>query len=310
MTANPAWPSLRVDDWEDTRDTLHMWAQIVGKVRLAKAPMLNHWWQATTYVTPRGLSTGAVPDGDRAFEMEFDFCVHELVVQVQGGERRAVPLEPKTTAQFYSEVMAALGQLGIEVSIMASPVEVAEAIPFAQDTVHASYHAEAARLFWGQLVQADRLLRQFRSRFTGKVSPVHVFWGALDMAVTRFSGHRAPRHPGGAPNCGDWVMVEGYSHELTSAGFWAGGGGEGNFYSYAYPEPDGYRDHAVEPAAAFFSEDAGQYLLGYQEVRESEDPDATLLAFLESTYDAVADNGDGWDRDALDYRPVEGARPD
>lgn len=310
MTANPAWPSLRVDDWEDTRDTLHMWAQIVGKVRLAKAPMLNHWWQATTYVTPRGLSTGAVPDGDRAFEMEFDFCVHELVVQVQGGERRAVPLEPKTTAQFYSEVMAALGQLGIEVSIMASPVEVAEAIPFAQDTVHASYHAEAARLFWGQLVQADRLLRQFRSRFTGKVSPVHVFWGALDMAVTRFSGHRAPRHPGGAPNCGDWVMVEGYSHELTSAGFWAGGGGEGNFYSYAYREPDGYCDHAVEPAAAFFSEDAGQYLLGYQEVRESEDPDATLLAFLESTYDAVADNGDGWGRDALDYRPVEGARPD
>lgn len=309
MTSESRWPRLRVGDWEDTRDTLHMWAQIVGKVRLAKAPMINHWWQATTYVTPRGLSTGAVPDGDRAFEMEFDFCAHDLVVQVQGGERRAVALEPKTTAQFYSEFMAALDDLGIEVSIMASPVEVAEAIPFEQDTVHASYDAEAARLFWGQLVQADRVLRQFRARFTGKVSPVHVFWGALDMAVTRFSGHLAPRHPGGAPNCGDWVMVEGYSHELTSAGFWPGGGGEGHFYSYAYPEPDGYRDHPVQPPAAFYSQDAGQYLLGYQEVRESDDPDATLLAFLQSTYEAVADNGDGWDRDALDYRPVEGARP-
>ncbi|HEX5908973.1 MAG TPA: DUF5996 family protein, partial [Thermoleophilaceae bacterium] len=291
-------------------DTLHMWAQIVGKVRLAKAPMVNHWWQATTYVTPRGLTTGSIPDGRRAFEMEFDFCAHELVVQVQGGDRRAVVLEPKTTAQFYAETMAALEELGIDVSIRPVPVEVEKAIPFAEDTVHASYDAEAARLFWGQLVQADRVLREFRTRFTGKVSPVHVFWGALDMAVTRFSGHRAPRHPGGAPNCGDWVMVEGYSHELSSAGFWPGGGGEGHFYSYAYPEPDGYRDHPVEPDAAFYSQDAGQYLLGYREVRESADPDATLLAFLQSTYEAVADHGEGWDRAALEYRPVEGARPD
>jgi len=305
-----SWPSLRVDDWEDTRDTLHMWAQIVGKVRLAKAPMVNHWWQATTYVTPRGLTTGSIPDGDRAFEMEFDFCAHELVLQVQGGDRRVVVLEPKTTAQFYAETMGALEELEVAVSITPVPVEVEKAIPFAEDLVHASYDAEAARLFWGQLVQADRVLREFRTRFTGKVSPVHVFWGALDMAVTRFSGHRAPRHPGGAPNCGDWVMVEGYSHELSSAGFWPGGGGEGHFYSYAYPEPDGYRDHPVEPAEAFYSPDAGQYLLGYREVRESADPDATLLSFLQSTYDAVADNGEGWDRDALDYRPVEGARPD
>jgi len=304
-----AWPSLLVEDWEDTRDTLHMWAQIVGKVRLAKAPMVNHWWQATTYVTTRGLTTGAIPDGERAFEMEFDFCAHELVVQVQGGERRAVRLEPKTTAQFYSETMAALDDLGIEVSIRPVPVEVEKAIPFAEDIVHASYDAEAARLFWGQLVQADRVLRQFRGRFTGKVSPVHVFWGALDMAVTRFSGRRAPRHPGGAPNCGDWVMVEGYSHELTSAGFWPGGGGEGHFYAYAYPEPGGYAEHPVQPAAAYYDQDAGQYLLGYREVRESDDPDATLLTFLQSTYEAAADNGDGWDRDALDYRPVEGARP-
>ena len=309
MTAESPWPSLRVEDWEDTRDTLHMWAQIVGKVRLAKAPMVNHWWQATTYVTPRGLTTGAIPDGSRAFDMEIDFCAHELAIQVEGGDRRAVALEPKTTAQFYAETMAALDELGVEVSIRPVPVEVEQAIPFAEDTVHASYDAEAARLFWGQLVQADRVLREFRTRFTGKVSPVHVFWGGLDMAVTRFSGRRAPRHPGGAPNCGDWVMVEGYSHELSSAGFWPGGGGEGQFYSYAYPEPAGYRDHPVEPAAARYSEDAGQYLLGYQEVRESADPDATLLAFLQSTYEAVADNGEGWDREALDYRPVDGARP-
>ena len=309
MTADSAWPSLRVEDWEDTRDTLHMWAQIVGKVRLAKAPMVNHWWQATTYVTPRGLTTGAIPDGSRAFDMEFDFCAQELTIQVEGGDQRAVALEPKTTAQFYSETMAALDELGIEVSIRPVPVEVEQAIPFPEDTLHASYDAEAARLFWGQLVQADRVLREFRTRFAGKVSPVHLFWGAMDMAVTRFSGRRAPRHPGGAPNCGDWVMVEGYSHELTSAGFWAGGGGEGHFYSYAYPEPGGYRDHPVEPAAAHYSQDAGQYLLGYREVRESADPDATLLAFLQSTYEAAADNGEGWDREALDYRPVEGARP-
>ncbi len=304
-----AWPSLPVDAWAETRDTLHMWTQIVGKVRLAKAPMLNHWWQVTRYVTPRGLTTSAIPDGARTFEIEFDFCSHELVVQVAGGDRRTVKLEPKTTAQFYGEVMSALEELGVDVKIRPVPVEVETATPFAQDTEHRSYDPQHAKLFWEQLVQADRVLSVFRGAFTGKVSPVHVFWGALDMAVTRFSGRTAPRHPGGAPNCGDWVMVEGYSHELSSAGFWPGGGGEGHFYSYAYPEPDGYREHPVEPAAAFYSEDAGQYLLPYKEVRTAPDADAMLLAFLQTTYEAAADNAD-WDRDALEYRPVEGARPE
>ena len=307
MTAS-AWPSLRVDDWAETRDTLHMWTQIVGKVRLAKAPMLNHWWQVTLYVTPRGLTTSAMPDGGRTFEIEFDFCAHELVVQVEGGDRRAVKLEPKTTARFYEEMMSALEDLGVDVAIRPVPVEVENATPFPDDTEHASYDPAQAQAFWRQLVQVDRVLTEFRGRFTGKVSPVHFWWGAMDMSVTRFSGRPAPRHPGGAPNCGDWVMVEGYSHELSSAGFWPGGGGEGHFYSYAYPEPDGYREHPIQPAAAFYSEDAGQYLLGYEEVRTAPDPDAMLLEFLQTTYEAAAEHA-GWDRAALEYRPVEGARP-
>jgi hypothetical protein len=303
-----AWPSLRVDDWAATRDTLHMWTQIVGKVRMAKAPMLNHWWQVTLYVTPRGLTTSSVPDGSRAFEIEFDFCAHQLVVQVEGGDRRTVALEPKPVSAFYAETMAALDELGIDAPIRPVPVEVEEAIPFAEDHTHASYAPDAAQRFWGQLVQADRVLRAFRARYTGKVSPVHVFWGALDMACTRFSGRTAPRHPGGAPNCGDWVMVEGYSHELSSAGFWPGGGGEGHFYAYAYPEPEGFADWPVRPADAFYSQEAGQFLLGYEQVRTAADPDAVLLEFLQSTYEAAAERG-RWDRPALEYRPVEGARP-
>jgi Family of unknown function (DUF5996) len=308
MPPSYPWPSLRVDDWTATRDTLHMWTQIVGKVRMAKAPMLNHWWQVTLYVTPRGLTTSSVPDGSRTFEIEFDFCAHELVVQVEGGERRTVALEPKSVATFYAETMDALEQLGIDAPIRPVPVEVEEAIPFAEDETHASYDPDAAQLFWGQLAQADRVLRAFRARYTGKVSPVHVFWGALDMACTRFSGRRAPRHPGGAPNCGDWVMVEGYSHELSSAGFWPGGGGEGHFYAYAYPEPEGFADWPVRPADAFYSAEAGQFLLGYEEVRTAADPDAVLLEFFQSTYEAAAERG-AWDREALEYRPVEGARP-
>jgi Family of unknown function (DUF5996) len=303
-----AWPSLRVGDWTETRDTLHMWTQIVGKVRLAKAAMLNHWWQVTLYVTPRGLTTSSIPDGSRTFEIEFDFCVHELVIRVEGGERRTVALEPKTVARFYAETVRALEELGIDAPIWPVPVEVEQAIPFAEDETHASYDPHAARAFWGQLIQADRVLRTFRARYTGKVSPVHVFWGGLDMACTRFSGRTAPRHPGGAPNCGDWVMVEGYSHELSSAGFWPGGDGEGYFYAYAYPEPDGFADWPVQPAGAFYSREAGQFLLGYEQVRTADDPDAMLLEFLQSTYEAAAERG-GWDRAALEYRPVEGARP-
>jgi hypothetical protein len=260
-------------------------------------------------VTPRGLTTSAMPSGDGGtFEIEFDFCVHRLRITVQGGTQRELALEPRSVAAFYAEVEEALASLDLAVRIWPVPVEIEDAVPFDQDTVHASYDPVAAQLFWRQLVQADRVLTAFRARFGGKVSPVHFFWGAMDMAVTRFSGRTAPRHPGGAPNCGDWVMVEGYSHELASCGFWPGGGEEGAFYAYAYPEPDSYAAAPVTPDAASYSTDFRQFLLPYEAVRTAADPDATLLGFLQTTYDAAA-NLSGWDRAALEYVPVEGARP-
>jgi hypothetical protein len=298
-----AWPSLRVADWTATRETLHLWTQIVGKVRMAKAPMVNHWWHVTFVVSTRGLTTGAIPDGDRVFEMELDFVDQVLRIEVQGGERREVALAPKSVADFHAEVMAALEALGVAVTIWPVPVELEVAVPFAEDRAPRAYDPEQANAFWRQLVQATRVLSVFRGGFAGKVSPVHVFWGALDLAVTRFSGNPAPRHPGGAPNCADWVMVEGYSHELASAGFWAGGGEEGAFYAYAYPEPAGYSAWTVRPEEAYYSEAAGQFLLPYEAVRTAEDPDATLLAFLQDTYDAAARLGD-WDR-SLDYLPTQ-----
>jgi Family of unknown function (DUF5996) len=308
MTAAP-WPALRVDDWTATRRTLHMWTQIVGKIRLAQEPMVNHWWQVTLYVTPRGLTTSAMPAAAGSFEIEFDFCVHRLRISLEGGEQREIVLEPKPVAQFYAEVLQALGELGLDdVRIWPVPVEVEHAVPFDQDIEPAEYDAAAAQLFWRQLVQVDRVLRRFRAGFAGKVSPVHFFWGAMDMAVTRFSGRPAPQHPGGAPNCGDWVMVEGYSHELSSCGFWPGGGEEGAFYAYAYPEPDGFATHPVAPAEAFYSTENGQFLLPYEAVRTADDPDATALAFLQTTYEAAAEHG-SWDRATLDYAPVAGARP-
>ena len=303
-----SWPALRVEDWSATRETLHRWMQIVGKIRLAQAPMVNHWWQVTLYATPRGLTTSSMPAGDHMFEIEFDFCVHRLRITIEGGERRELALEPKTVAAFYAEVMDALASLDLRIRIWPVPVEIEHVIPFDRDTEHASYDPAAAQLFWRQLVQVDRVLSVFRARFAGKVSPVHFFWGAMDMAVTRFSGRPAPRHPGGAPNCGDWVMVEGYSHELASCGFWPGGGEEGAFYAYAYPEPEGYSSAPVTPDDAFYSSDYRQFLLPYETVRTAPDPDATALGFLQTTYDAAADMG-GWDRGALEYRPVEGARP-
>jgi Family of unknown function (DUF5996) len=303
------WPALRVDDWTATRETLHRWMQIVGKIRLAQAPMVNHWWQVTLYVTPRGLTTSAMPSDDGGtFEIEFDFCAHRLRITAQGGEQRQLRLEPKTVAAFYVEVLDALASLGLAITIWPVPVEIEDAVPFDQDTAHASYDPVAANLFWRQLVQADRVMTRFRARFSGKVSPVHFFWGAMDLAVTRFSGRTAPRHPGGAPNCGDWVMVEGYSHELASCGFWPGGGEEGAFYAYAYPEPDGYGAATVTPEAAFYSAEFRQFLLPYEAVRTAAEPDVTLLEFLQTTYDAAADLG-RWDRAALEYVPVKGARP-
>ena len=297
-----AWPSLRVEDWTPTRDTLHMWTQIVGKIRLAHLPLVNHWWQVTLYVTSRGLTTLSIPHGYDAFDVEFDFIEHQLVIRGSTGASRTVALESKSVAEFYSQTMQALDELGFPTRIQSHPNEVDPALPFAEDDEHASYDHDAANLFWRQLLQANRVLGLFRSRFVGKASPVHFFWGAMDLACTRFSGRSAPRHSGGAPNVGDWVMVEGYSRELSSCGFFPGGGDEGAFYAYAYPEPSGFADHPVNPAAARYDTDLGEYLLPYEAVRQATNPDQMLLAFLQDTYEAAAIHAD-WDRAALEDDP-------
>lgn len=299
---NSAWPTLRVADWTKTRDTLHMWTQIVGKIRLRHAPLLNHWWQVALYVSPRGMTTSAIPYPSGTFDLEFDFVDHRLNLRTSEGDIRSVVLRSRPVAEFYAEIMGVLAELGIEADIQPRPNEVDPSIPFAEDFEHASYDRESAHLFWRQLIQADRVMNRFRSHFVGKVSPVHFFWGAMDLACTRFSGRTAPRHPGGAPNCGDWVMVEGYSRELSSCGFWPGGGEEGAFYAYAYPEPDGFADFPVGPAEAFYSVDNGQFLLPYEAVRTAADPDQTLLTFFQTTYDAAAERG-GWDRLTLEDDP-------
>ncbi|WP_238885237.1 DUF5996 family protein [Mycobacterium sp. IDR2000157661] len=280
-----------------------MWTQVVGKIRMAHLPLVNHWWQVTLYVSPRGLSTGAMPVGGAVFDMEFDFIEHQLVIRHSDGGRRLVPLAPGPIADFYSDTMSALHDLGLETRIDTRPNEVEPAVAFDDDHQHRAYDGEAARHFWQQLVQADRVMGEFRAHFIGKVSPVHFFWGSFDMACTRFSGRPAPEHPGGAPNVGDWVMVEGYSHELSSCGFWPGGGNEGAFYSYAYPEPEGFREFRVSPQEAFFSDDYQQFLLPYEAVRNAEDPDSHLMQFLQTTYAAAAELA-GWDRDALEDHPA------
>jgi len=297
------WPRLRLADWAETRATLHMWTQIVGKVRMAHAPLLNHWWQVTLYVSPRGLTTSAVPYRDGAFDIEFDFVDHVLRVRSSDGGSRTVALAPKPVADFYAQTMTALDELGIVAPIQASPNEVDPAIPFAEDQDHNSYDPDAAHLFWRQILQANRVLGEFRSHFVGKVSPVHFFWGAMDLACTRFSGRPAPQHPGGAPNCPDWVMVEGYSGELSSAGFWPGGGEEGAFYSYAYPEPAGFPDHPITPPEATYSREMGEFLLPYEAVAAAPAPDRTLTDFFQSTYEAAATRAD-WDRTTLEDTPT------
>ncbi|PXY30515.1 DUF5996 family protein [Prauserella flavalba] len=302
-TASTAWPSLRVADWTDTRETLHMWTQVVGKLRLAHAPLLNHWWQVTLYVSPRGLTTGTVPHRGGVFDVEFDFVDHRLRVRSSDGAGRSIALRAMPVAEFYGRTLDALGELGIEASIQARPNEVDPAIPFAEDLEHASYDPQAAHLFWRQLLAAHRVIGEFRSHFVGKVSPVHFFWGAMDLACTRFSGRPAPPHPGGVPNCGDWVMVEGYSHELSSCGFWPGGGEEGAFYAYAYPEPDGFATHSVGPEGTYYSDANGQFLLPYETVRRAPDPHRALTEFLHTTYEAAAEHG-GWDRANLEDDPA------
>ncbi len=296
------WPQLKVDEWTATRDTLHMWTQIVGKVRMAQAPMVNHWWQVPLYVSPRGLSTSSIPYGSGLFDMEFDFVDHRLTASTSNGRGAHIRLEPKTVADFYRQVMRMLADLGVKVSVWPVPVEVERAVPFEEDTEHAFYDPDHARRFWQQLVAADRVFNEFRSHFIGKVSPVHFFWGAMDLACTRFSGRTAPPHPGGAPNCADWVMVEGYSHELSSCGFWPGGNGEGTFYSYAYPEPPEFTTYPVRPDAARYDADLGEFVLPYETVRTADDPDAMLFDFLQTTYEAAADRAT-WNRAALEDDP-------
>jgi hypothetical protein len=308
MTNSPvsenAWPELPYTNWTDTLATLHMWTQIVGKVRLTLSPWLNQSWHVTSYVTARGMTTSAVPYGSRLFQIEFDFIDHALNIVVSDGQTRTLPLKPQTVADFYHELMASLDSLGISAQIHAAPNEVEEAIPFAEDTIHKAYDEQQANLLWQALLQSARVFGQFRARFTGKCSPVHFFWGALDLAVTRFSGRPAPAHPGGAPNCPNWVMVEAYSEEVSSAGFWLGNAEapEPIFYSYIYPTPDGFADSAVRPDAAFWLADLGEFALPYEAVRSSNDPDATLTEFLQSTYAAAADIA-GWDRARLE-RPA------
>lgn len=294
------WPELDYADWRDTAITLQLWTQIVGKIRLALAPWRNHGWQVPLYVTARGLGTSAIPAGRAMLDMEFDFIDHRLVCRTSKGEVQHVALRPMTVAAFYDEVMAAMAALGVQVHINRKPNEVADPIPFDQDSLHASYDGAAAHRFWQALVQVDRVFGQFQSGFLGKVSPVHFFWGSFDLAVTRFSGRTAPLHPGGVPGLPDDVTREAYSHEVSSAGFWPGSDGfpQPAFYSYAYPEPPGFRAAAV-PDEARFDEALGEFVLPYDAVCEAADPDGLLLAFLCATYGAAADLA-GWDRAALE----------
>jgi hypothetical protein len=276
-----------------------MWTQIVGKIRLALMPMINHWWQVTLSVDARGLTTGLMPYGDGGLEIAFDFQRHALVIATVGGESRELRLEPRSVADFYTELFARLSELGVSVDIYPRPVEVPVAIPFADDKVHASYDADAMHRFWRSLVSTQRVFVDFRSRFTGKVSPVHFFWGGFDLAVTRFSGRRAPRHDGGVPNCPAWVMELAYSHEVSSAGYWPAFGSEGAFYSYAYPEPAGFGDRDVAVERARYDAGLGEFVLPYEAVRTAPDPDARLHAFLQATYAAAADLAH-WDRAGLE----------
>jgi hypothetical protein len=294
------WPDLAYPAWSETLATLHLWTQIVGKIRLSLTPWLNHSWQTPLYVTARGLGSSPIPIGAEIFELEFDFVGHRLAVRTSRGAERSLPLQPQSVADFFSATLDLLDSVGIAVAINETPNEVPNPIRFSEDRVHASYDAAAAHRFWRALVQADRVLKLFRSGFLGKASPVHFFWGSFDLAVTRFSGRRAPLHPGGMPGLPDAVAREAYSHELSSAGFWPGNEAFpcAAFYSYAYPEPVGFRDRAVAPSATFDTT-LGEFILPYDAVAQAPEPDALLLDFLSTTYAAAAETA-GWDRAALE----------
>ncbi|HEV7411378.1 MAG TPA: DUF5996 family protein [Bradyrhizobium sp.] len=296
-----AWPELPYAAWRDSCETLHLMTQIVGKIRLARTPWLNHSWHVALYVTARGLTTSPIPDGARSFQIDFDFIDQTLRISTSDGELRQLPLTTKPVAAFYAAVISALAELGIDVKIDDKPNELPDPIRFGDDQVHASYDPDAAHRFWQVLRQTDRVFAKFRTGFLGKSSPVHFFWGSFDLAVTRFPGRPAPRHPGGVPNLPDAVAQEAYSHEVSSAGFWPGGGAIDYpaFYSYAYPAPKGFATTRVRPDAAFFSEALGEFILPYDAVRTAADPDGALLDFLQSTYEAAANAGK-WDRATLE----------
>ncbi|MDB5616380.1 DUF5996 family protein [Tardiphaga sp.] len=305
-----AWPELNYPAWRESAETLQLWTQIVGKIRLSKTSWLNHSWHVVLYVTTRGLTTSSIPDGAGSFEIAFDFIDHVLRIDTSDGARRQLPLRPQSVASFYAELQVALAELGIAVEIDDLPNEVAAPIRFSEDHSHASYDADAVGRFGQLLRQADRVFKQFRTGFLGKASPVHFFWGSFDFAVTRFSGRPAPPHPGGVPHLSDAVAREAYSHEVSSAGFWPGGGAIDYpaFYSYAYPAPEGFADARVQPEAAFFSKELGEFILPYDAVRTAADPDAVLLQFLQSTYEAAATLAK-WDRAALECTMGEPGRP-
>jgi hypothetical protein len=302
MNEAETWPALPAAAWADTRETLHLWTQVIGKVRLALTPWLNHSWHVPLYVTVRGLTTSLMPANGSHLQIDFDFIDHLLLLRMSDGQDRQVKLRPMAVAEFYGETFAALKELGVEVSIDTIPNEISDAAPFEKDFAHEAYDEIYANNFWRTILSAHEVLAHFRTGFIGKASPVHFFWGSFDLAVTRFSGRRAPLHPGGVPNLPDEVTREAYSHEVSSAGFWPGGGGpveEAAFYSYAYPAPEGFADARIAPPEARWSSELSEFLLPYEAVRTASDSKAALMAFLQSTYDAAANLGH-WDRAALD----------
>jgi hypothetical protein len=296
-----SWPPLPYDEWRDTAATLHLWLQIVGKVALVQRPWVNHSWHVALRITARGIGTGLVPHEAGSFQIDFDFIDHCLLLHVIDGRRVSVPLQSQPTSKFYREVMSSLSSLGVPVQIRTMPNELPDPIPFDTDETHRSYDPDYANRYWRVLVQTQRVFEEFRARFVGKCSPVHFFWGSADLAVTRFSGRTAPAHPGGVPHLPDWVAREAYSHEVSSAGFWAGGEQypEACFYSYAYPEPQGFSAASVAPLGAHYSKDLREFVLPYEAARREASPESAVLQFLQSTYEAAATLGK-WQRDALE----------
>lgn len=294
------WPALPLPEWKDTYETLHRWMQIVGKIRLTLSPPMNHWWNTTLYVTPSGLTTSSMTYKGQYLQIDFDFTEHTLLIRTTKGSPKTIVLEPRSVADFYHEVMRNLESLGMPITIWTTPVEVQDRTPFEKDEKHAAYDPEYAQRVWRIMAEANRVLTEFRGRFIGKVSPVHFFWGAFDLAVTRFSGRRAPPHPG-APNMARFVAVEAYSHEVSSCGFWPGGGpvNEPAFYAYAYPEPQGFKDYPIQPQEAFYHKEMGEFLIPYDVVRNAKSPDDVLMTFLQTSYEAAATCAK-WDRHSLE----------